>query len=259
MNHPDLPARFAGCAQRTHYPTLPLAARPGAPIGRRAVIALLLAASASTAQPQSAPVDLDQVCVTLGEIRTTTDGRLEIDSDASRAVSRQGDDDYAGLVFEYLGPSRTESKLASGNVKRQLGLKLQAEDSCNVVYVMWPVDGGPLEVSSKVNPGKVSHAECGVKGYVLSEARHKKPVAPIVVGQPRRLEARVENRVLQVLIDGEVVWSGDAGRRTGNLFGYSGLRTDNVHIRFKWLVEPDNDRPPPGKKRPPLACHAVQR
>lgn len=197
------------------------------------------------------------ICVTTGDVFAEADGRYLIESAASRAVVRDGDDDYVGIVFEYLGPSRDETKLASGKQVRQLGIKLQAQDSCNVIYVMWPVDGArELVVLSKINSGQSAHAQCGVKGYETLTPRTSRSVAPIVVGQPRRLEAKIDKRMLAVQVDGQLVWRGDAGRRTADLFGYPGLRTDNVRMRFSWLVEPDDEAP--GRAKPRLNCRAVR-
>jgi hypothetical protein len=211
---------------------------------------------AGHAAPASVPAGA--VCVTLGEVRALSDGRFEIDSPAVRAVNRDGDDNYAALEFEYLGRSREASKLASGVVKAQFGVKLQAEDGCNVLYIMWPVDGdGRLEVSSKVNPGRSTHAQCGVKGYEAVEPKFSRPLPALSTGERHRIEARVHKRMLEVRVDDKLVWRGDAGVRTASLYGYPGLRTDNVHLKFKWLAEQDTEPPPPGRHKPKVACHPV--
>lgn len=221
--------------------------------GMAACLAMTLGVAAADPRPASKAA----VCVTTGDISAGADGRYLIESGASRAVVRDGDDDYVGIEFEYLGPSKDETALASGNMRRQLGLKLQAQDSCNVVYVMWPVDGArDLVVVSKVNRGESTHAQCGVKGYETLTPLMSRPVRPIVVGEVRRLEARIDKRVLAVHVDGQLVWRGDAGRRTADLFGYPGLRTDNVRVRFAWLVEPDDKAA--GRPKPHLNCRTVR-
>ena len=74
--------------------------------------------------------------------------------------------DAAALTFTYQGEAENTRELASGELRRQLGLKLRAQDGCNVVYVMWRLDPTPkLEVSVKFNPGKRTHEECGADGY----------------------------------------------------------------------------------------------
>lgn len=238
-------------ARRTGRSTAP-APRSWAPL-LGACLALTWAVAAAEPRPASKAA----ICVTTGDIAVEPDGRYLIESGASRAVVRDGDDDYVGIVFEYLGPSKDETALAAGNKRRQLGLKLQAQDSCNVVYVMWPVDGArELIVTSKVNRGQSAHAQCGVKGYEALTPLMSRPVAPIVIGQPRRLEASIDKRVLAVHVDGQLVWRGDAGRRTADLFGYPGLRTDNVRMRFAWLVEPDDESPE--RPKPRLSCRTVR-
>lgn len=220
-------------------------------------LTLCLTLTLGVAMAEPRPASKATICVTTGDIDVEPDGHYLIESGASRAVVRDGDDDYVGIVFEYLGPSKDETALAAGNKRRQLGLKLQAQDSCNVVYVMWPVDGArELVVTSKVNRGQSAHAECGVKGYEALTPLMSRPVAPIVVGQPRRLEAKIDKRVLAVHVDGQLVWRGDAGRRTADLFGYPGLRTDNVRMRFAWLVEPDDEAPE--RPKPRLTCRTAR-
>jgi len=39
--------------------------------------------------------------------------------------------------FTYLGPSKTETPLGSGAMRRQSSLKLRAQDPCNLIYAMW--------------------------------------------------------------------------------------------------------------------------
>lgn len=198
------------------------------------------------------------VCVTNGELRAEPDGRFLVETSSSRAVVRTGDDDYVGMVVEYLGPSREVTTLASGEVRQQIGIKLQAQDSCNVVYVMWPIGADRLVVSTKVNQGMSAHAQCGVKGYEVPKPLLDRAVAPLVAGQPRRLEATIEARVLTVRVDGAIVWRGDAGRRTAGLFGYPGMRSDNVRARFEWLVEPDTDEETRTRGKPRVNCQAVR-
>lgn len=229
----------------------------GAPRRWLPVLAACLAMSIGGAAAEPRPTSKSSICVTTGEMSAEPDGRYLVESGASRAVVRDGDDDYVGIVFEYLGPSEDASAREAGNAHRQLGLKLQAQDSCNVVYVMWPVDGArELVVVSKVNRGQSAHAQCGVKGYEALTPLMSRPVEPIVVGQARRLEARIDKRILTVHVDGKLVWRGDAGRRTANLFGYPGVRTDNVRVRFSWLVEPDDE--PAARQKPPLSCRPVR-
>ncbi|MEA2752645.1 MAG: hypothetical protein QOI41_6788, partial [Myxococcales bacterium] len=60
--------------------------------------------------------------------------RAVIAGDRSRA---------AELAFVYRGPSVSTAPLANGELRRQIGLKLRAQDTCNVVYVMWHVERSP--------------------------------------------------------------------------------------------------------------------
>ena len=61
--------------------------------------------------------------------------------------------------FKYLGPTSQEARLGSGESRRQFGLRLRAQDPCNLVYAMWRIEPEPmLVVSVKRNPGMHSSA-----------------------------------------------------------------------------------------------------
>ena len=81
-------------------------------------------------------VPLDGLCVTNGVISTLSSGRLAIDSPSSRAVARNIGYQSAEIRFRYLGPSNETKPLASGELRRQIGLKLRAEDACNLLYAI---------------------------------------------------------------------------------------------------------------------------
>jgi hypothetical protein len=192
-------------------------------------IGIVLAFCQVEAVAQSATgVDASQVCVTNGEISKKNDRTFTIESPSSRAVVKSSDDNFAAIEFEYLGPTSKDAPLASGRIVRQLGVKLNARDSCNVIYVMWNMDPGVgVQISTKINPRKSTHAECGVKGYKLVYESKPGDVPTIQIGEPHRLEATLQERNLTVKIVDAV-----------NISGYSGIRTDNVRVRFKWLTVP---------------------
>ncbi len=76
--------------------------------------------------------------------------------------------------FTYLGSTGNEARLGSGELRRQFGLKLRAQDACNLVYAMWRIEPeSKLVVSIKSNPGQHTSAECGNRGY-----RNIKPQRP---------------------------------------------------------------------------------
>lgn len=210
------------------------------PIGLTAC--LLLAGIVSTTQARERSVNPSNVCVTNGIVLEDPSGKLVINSASSRAVARGYNDSSGALRFEYLGPTQDETRLASGVMRRQLGIKLRAEDSCNVIYVMWGIEPETgLVVSMKVNEGKSTHAQCGVKGYKLIPATYQSVIAPIKVGEPRLLAATLDEKgKLTVRVDGKVAWEGIALAPASKMFGYTGIRTDNVRMRFEWLADDDD-------------------
>src|SRR6185503_9774022 len=86
------------------------------------------------------PVAQGAMCVTLGETRPLGDGRFAVADAKVRGYGIRTDGRAAELRFVDRGPSKEVSRLGSGKVFHQLGLKLEAQDGCNVLYVMWRLE-----------------------------------------------------------------------------------------------------------------------
>src|SRR5947209_18909792 len=83
------------------------------------------------------PAGAQELCVTNGAIASSPAGWRRVDGASSRAVVSGSDGSAAELRFRYLGPSAETKPLASGAVRRQIGLKLRAQAACNLIYAMW--------------------------------------------------------------------------------------------------------------------------
>jgi hypothetical protein len=146
-----------------------------------------------------------------------------------RAVVKGSSGDAASLTFKFHGDSDTIRELASGQARRQLGLKLRAENGCNLVYVMWRLDPKPmLEVSVKRNPGMKTHKQCGASGYTKIRGEKALAVPALDKGSTHTLRAEIANHVLAAWIDDQLVWRGDLPDSVHDLRGPAGLRSDNV-------------------------------
>lgn len=98
---------------------------------------------------------LDDLDFTNGkrDLDETASGFLSISGPQTRAVEKMSAAPVTILRFRYRGPSTIEKPLASGETRRQIGLKLRANNSCNVLYVMWRIEPEEeLVVSIKSNP-----------------------------------------------------------------------------------------------------------
>jgi hypothetical protein len=184
--------------------------------------------------------------VTDGKVGEERDGLLTIDSPAARAVDRARTAQAARLVFTFHGPTKQESKLASGEVVHQIGLKLRARNGCNLLYVMWKLDDRErIAVSVKRNPGQSAHKDCGANGYMnirpaFQEKAERFPSARD--GKSHTLEAAVSklnrNRYeLVVKADGMVVWRGPIDANLlDDIDGPAGFRSDNGMFTFKFYT-----------------------
>jgi len=214
------------------------------------VFCVLLAALLCAALAESAGwinVNRDRLCVTEGAIektadRKSADHRLAVNVPKMRAYVSQWTTQSAELRFTYLGGTSQESKLGSGAIRRQFGLKLHAEDPCNLVYAIGRVvpesmpPQSKLVVSVKRNPGQHTSAECGNRGYVNVKPRQASAVPRLEAGQSHTLRAEMKNSELQVFVDNHEVWDGDVGQDAAQLDGPVGLRSDNARLEFDLLT-----------------------
>ncbi len=172
------------------------------------------------------PVPPSALCVGAGRIERPV--RAVIAGDHSRR---------AELAFTYRGPSSSTAALANGEVRRQIGLKLRAQDTCNVIYVMWHVEPSPgVFVSVKRNAGSSSHSECGAGGYDNLKPTEANAAPAIEPNAPHVLAATLDGATLLVTADGNVVWRGELPGTALAFDGPVGLRSDNGAFDFELRV-----------------------
>ena len=194
-------------------------------------------------QPACAAATLNEIarsalCVTEGSIGAAADRKLSVDVPKLRAYVNQSSAEAAEIRFTYLGGTSSEARLASGESRRQFGLKLRAADACNLVYVMWRIEPkSALVVSVKRNPGQHASAECGNRGYQNLKPRYSAPIPALSPGQSHRLRASMQGDELTAAIDDRVVWQGALGTTASGLHGPPGVRTDNAQLRFELAVD----------------------
>jgi hypothetical protein len=209
---------------------------------------VLLAGLLGAALAQSAgwlSVSRERLCATEGAIGEAADHRLTVDAPKMRAYVNQWTTQSAELRFTYLGGTSKESALGSGAIRRQFGLKLRAQDPCNLVYAIWRVDPeSKFVVSVKRNPGQHTSAECGNRGYVNVKPRKASAAPRLESGQSHTLRAEMSNEELRVLVDNHEVWEGDVGSDAAKLDGPVGIRSDNARLEFELLTrEPEGPHP----------------
>lgn len=197
--------------------------------------------SASGAGPRDpARISPAALCVSAGEIEPIGDALFRVRHPGLRASVAGGEARAAELRFVYRGPTKRSLPLASGELRRQIGLKLRAEDTCNLVYVTWHVEPTPgVFVSVKRNPGAREHAQCGARGYVHVKPSAQREAPPLRPGEPHVLRAELEGESLRVLADGVPVWEGALPPEAHGLRGPAGVRTDNGEFDFSLHV-PDH-------------------
>jgi hypothetical protein len=178
-------------------------------------------------------IDRGSLCVAEGEIKTDSGDALSVDSSKMRAYVNRRTIDTIEAHFIYLGGTAQESRLGTGEVCRQFGLKLRALNACNLVYAMWRIDPeSKLVVSVKRNAGQTTNSECGNRGYQNIKPRHFAPVPILRSGDSHTLGAELHGKVLRVLVDGAPIWEGDLGPEATDLAGPVGISSDNVRFSF---------------------------
>jgi len=179
------------------------------------------------------PMNRNDLCVTNGIVSVSSGGWLAIDTPSSRAVVRTQPvpDQVAEIRFRYLGPTRTSKPLASGELRRQIGLKLRAENTCNLIYAMWHIEPDTrVAVSIKRNAAMHTHEQCGASGYLNIKAQGRINLPPIRPGEIHTLRTELHDNNLTVAADGKVAWQGSLGNEASLLSGPPGLRTDNARF-----------------------------
>jgi hypothetical protein len=215
-------------------------------IGRRFLVPAALIVSLSPVvlwggnEPRLRPIPSSALCVTEGALEQSPghgpsgDVPLSANVPKMRAYVNRFTTQTVALNFSYLGPTAIESALDSGEIRRQFGLKLRAQDPCNLVYAIWRVEPeSRLVVSVKSNPGQHTSAECANRGYRNIKPRRSSPVPLLHPGDTHTLRSEMDADFLRVFADGAVVWEGALGTDVLNLNGPVGIRSDNVGLRLR--------------------------
>jgi hypothetical protein len=146
-----------------------------------------------------------------------------------RAVLPESSGERAELRFRYQGRTQRTALLKSGLERQQIGLKLRARDSCNVIYVMWrTAPESRIVVSVKDNAEASSHTECENAGYSSLRPVEQRSPPVAAVGAIYVLTAVIAQNSLLVTLNGDVVWRGDLPGAAKQLRGPAGMRSDNV-------------------------------
>jgi hypothetical protein len=181
-----------------------------------------------------APIAEADLCVTKGRVESTS-----IEDPTMRGYARGWGGDAASLTFTYRGETFETRELAGGEARRQIGLKLRAQDSCNVVYVMWRLDPKPkLDISVKYNPLKKTHEECGADGYTKVKPIKKTFIPAFEYGKTHTLRAEIVGDELYAWIDDALLWQGTLPDFARSIKGPAGVRSDNVKFDIVSLAAP---------------------
>ena len=182
------------------------------------------------------------LCITEGSIEELPGGRLSVHVPKMRAYLNQSTPQDVEARFTYLGSTGNEARLGSGELRRQFGLKLHAEDACNLVYAMWRIEPeSKLVVSIKSNPGQHTSAECANRWYKNIKPAHSSPVPSLSEGQSHSLHAVMQGQDLKVYADNRLVWQGELGTEATGLQGPVGIRSDNARLELQLFTAHTNN------------------
>jgi hypothetical protein len=174
------------------------------------------------------------LCVTDGAIKEAAGNRLSVDVPKMRAYVNRWTAQAVEARFTYLGPTTVQAPLGSGEVRQQFGLKLHAQDGCNLIYAMWRFEPeSKLVVSVKSNPHEHTSAECGNRGYRNIKARKASPVPPQHPGETHTLRAEMHATEMAVFVDDIPVWEGNVGSEALAFNGPVGIRSDNARLELE--------------------------
>ena len=173
-----------------------------------------------------------QLCVTEGTVGRGRGEEITIDVTKMRAFVTEETAQSVEARFTYVGETAETSALGSGEIRHQFGLKLRAQDACNLVYAMWRFSPkNEVVVSIKSNPGDWIRARsAGTRGIRISSTSRSAPAPEVSRGSRHVLSAEMDGQRMTVTADGRVVWEGSVGAGVMGLDGPVGIRSDNVRI-----------------------------
>jgi hypothetical protein len=179
------------------------------------------------------------LCVTEGAIEESPNDALLVSVPKMRAYVNAFTSQLVEAHFTFLGSTGNEVRLGSGELRRQFGLKLRAQNACNLVYAMWRIEPeSKLVVSVKSNPGQHASGECGNRGYRNIKPRHSTPVPVLRPGDTHDLRAELSADEMKVFADNRLVWEGSLGAESASLDGPVGIRSDNARVQIQLRVGP---------------------
>jgi len=208
------------------------------------LVAFGLSAASDSSQLRLSTVSRADLCVTEGAIAERSGHGLSVTVAKMRAYLDARTPPSIEARFQYLGPTGDEARLGSGELRRQFGLKLRAQDACNLVYAMWRIEPeSKLVVSVKTNPGQHSSAECGNRGYQNIKPRRSSPLPSLHPGDAHSLRAALNGTEMQVFVDDRLVWEGSVGPEVLNFDGPVGIRSDNARLDLELRTGPLRPEP----------------
>jgi hypothetical protein len=175
-----------------------------------------------------------ELCVTEGTIEESAGSKLSVSVPKMRAYVNANTPPAVEVQFTYLGSTRNQARLGSGELRRQFGLKLRAQDACNLAYAMWRIEPeSKLVVSVKSNPGEHTSAQCGNRGYRNVKPRRSTPVPSLREGDTHVLRAEMNGDEIKVFADKTLVWEGSLGEEVLVWNGPVGIRSDNAKLQLE--------------------------
>lgn len=187
-------------------------------------------------------------CATSGKVEHH-DGHFFVDQGGMRGAVTGEHNDEASISFTYRGPSHRTTPLDNGEVRRQLGLRLRAANTCNAIYVMWriaPTSG--IFVSTKKNAGEATHEQCEARGYHGYKGTPGYVAPEVKEGETHTLRAKITGDELEVWADDKTAWKGTLQHEEVPPDGPIGIRSDNGIFDFDLRL--------PGKHEP-SSCTGV--
>jgi hypothetical protein len=196
--------------------------------------------------------NLADLKVTSGSVSESVTGFLTVNHPRVRGVRNGAWHPRARLQFRYQGPSDISIPSGSGLIFEQIGIQLRAQNTCNVLSIMWRIE--PAErvvIKLKSNPGQSRHEECENSGYRTLATI---PLGPLQITAKDRALHQLQAEVTltenccscAAAADDRSVWSGELDfQLISAIDGPAGFRTDNGQFEFQHFVAESNAQDSP--------------
>jgi hypothetical protein len=124
-------------------------------------------------------------------------------------------------------------------MRRQIGIKLRAQDTCNIAGANWHIEtDARVAVAVKRNGGRHTNAQRSAQGYLNMKPMRDRNAPAIGQDEWHELKAVLSDSSLPFWTNGQVAWDGSVAAPLALIEGPVGPRSDHGRFELEFLADP---------------------